>query len=142
MRARRLRPPRQDAATLAPLVDMLTLVLVALLLAFSTDPPLPVALTLPRSTATAEVARAVAVDVTASGVHLQGHRVAGTAWYLEHDEDLVEELYGALNRLPSGRVLLRLDASVPYRIVRKVLFTLQQAGFEDVTLVAESRRSL
>jgi biopolymer transport protein ExbD len=140
---RRLRDPRRDdAATLAPLVDVLTLVLVALLLAFSTDPPLPVSLTLPRSTATAEVARALAVDLTVGGVHLQGHRIAGTAWYLDHDDDLVEELYSALQRLPPERILLRMDEAVPYRLVRKVLFTLQQAGFEDVTLVAESRSSL
>ena len=135
-------PRRDDAATLAPLVDVLTLVLVALLLAFSTDPPLPVSLNLPRSTATAEVARALAVDLTESGVHLQGHRIAGATWYLEHEDDLVEELYAALQRLPPERVLLRMDEAVPYRLVRKVLFTLQQAGFEDVTLVAESRRSL
>ena len=49
---------------------------------------------------------------------------------------------GALQRLPPERILLRMDEVVPYRLVRKVLFTLQQAGFEDVTLVAESRSSL
>ncbi len=135
-------PERADAATLAPLVDVLTLVLVALLLGFSTDPPLPVALELPRSTSTSEVARSLALDLTPGALHLQGHRIAGMAWYLDHDEDLVDELYGALQRLPRERVLLRMDAAVPYRLVRKVLFTLQQAGFEDVTLVAESRSSL
>jgi biopolymer transport protein ExbD len=139
---RRRPKQRNDAATLAPLVDVLTLVLVALLLAFSTDPPLPIALTLPRSTSTNEVPRALAIDLTQSGVHLQGHRIAGSAWYLEHDDERVQELYVALQRLPPGRVLLRMDAMVPYRLVRKVLFTLQQAGFEDVTLVAESRTSL
>ncbi len=133
---------RQDTATLAPLVDVLSLVLVVLLLAFSTDPPLPVALQLPRSTVSQEVPRALAIDLTISGVHLQGHRIAGSAWYLEHDETLVEELYAALQRIPPERVLLRMDAAVPYRLVRKVLFTLQQAGFDQVTLVAESRSSL
>ena len=140
--SRRARRQDNGAATLAPLVDVLTLVLVALLLASSTDPPLPVALTLPRSTSTVEVPRAVAVDLTPSAIHLQGHRIAGAAWYLEHDDDRVDELYGALQRLPPGQVLLRMDASVPYRLLRKVLFTLQQAGFDDVMLVAESRASL
>jgi len=138
---RRSRTPT-DAATLAPLVDVLTLVLVALLLAFSSDPPLPVALTLPRSTATEEVPRTLAVDLTPRGIHLQGHRVAGAAWYLERTDDLVEGLHAALQQQPRGRVLLRMDAEVPYRLVRKVLFTLEQAGFSQVTLVAESRTSL
>ncbi len=55
---------------------------------------------------------------------------------------LERELYDYLLQNPSQRLQLRMDEDVPYRLVRKVIFTAQQAGIENLTLVGVSRSSM
>lgn len=132
-------------AAFAPMVDLLTILLVFLLKSYSTDPPVrpdDPTFDLPRSTAIAEVNHVLALDLTDHGVYLGGARVAGTRYYLEQDQALITELYNAMLQSPGTRVQIRADEDLPYVMVRKALFTLQQAGIQDVTVVAVSRSSL
>ena len=139
------RPRRRASPRFVSLVDVLTVLLVFLLLSYSSDQsirPSDSSFVLPTSAHNATADPARALDITLDGIYLDGFRRTGVRWYLEHDEDLVREIYGALQQRPGERLQLRADASVPYRVVRKVLFTARQAGIEDITLVARSRSSL
>lgn len=132
-------------AALAPMVDMLTILLVFLLKSYSTDAPVrpdDPAFALPMSISEQPVQRTLAIDLTAHGIYLQGQRIAGTRYYLEQEDTLISELYGALQQLPGDRVQVRADADLPYALTRKALFTAQQAGKRKVTVVTVSRSSL
>ena len=146
---RRLRPPAGSAevsfATLPPLVDVLTLLLLFLLQAWSSDTPVRVdelGFTLPRSAEQAAAAKRVAIDVGRTGIWYDGVRVGGTEYYLVTDEVLVREVYEVALRRSGEPVVLRVDGRVPYRIVRKLLFTLEEAGVDEVAMTAESRGGL
>ncbi len=147
---RRLRPSasRRPAAAhpgLAPLVDVVMILLVFLLRAYSVDPPVrpnDPGFQLPTSAGEDPVGPALAVDVTETEIALEGIRTADTGYYAAHDEELVEELYVRIQGRGGREVNVRVDADVPYRVTRKVLFTCQQAGAERLTLVARSRAGL
>ncbi len=148
---RRLRPlaaPRSGGdlgtASLAPLVDILTLTLLFLLKAWSADPPVRVGtgFQLVRSSSEEEVPRRLAVDLTPRGIRVDGSRVGGTRYYETSDEVLGRAVYDALLVRGGEPVSLRVDARVPWVVVRKVIFTLREAGVSDVDLVAESRTGL
>lgn len=148
MRRRLLPSPepegRLSAAALAPLVDLLTLLLVFLLRGFSTDPPLDLheAFELARSASEVEAPRQLAIDVTPSALYVDGRRVGATAYFQSGQDPLIRDVYDALLIGGSSRVDLRVDASVPYIVVRKLLHTVREAGVERVALVAESRAGL
>lgn len=128
-----------------PFVDVLTLVLLFLLRSWSADPPLDVGeagFRLPRSASDEPVSPRLSVDVGPSGIHVGGRRVVGTRFYETSDETLVREVYDAVLARGGEPVALRVDAGVPWVVVRKVLFTLREAGVSQVSLVAESRSGL
>lgn len=132
-------------ATLTPLVDALTLILLFLLRSWSMDPPVVVpgeSFTLPRSVGEDAASPRLTVDVGATSIRLAGRRVTGTAYYTTADDTLVRELYDAALQHAGQPVALRVDAGVPWGVVRKVMFTLREAGLHDVELIAESRTSL
>lgn len=131
-------------AAMAPMVDLLTILLVFLLKSWSTDPPVrpdDASFNLAATTSDDPVSSVRALDVTEKGLFLSDVRIAGSRYYIEHDAELVSELYDPLLASP-GRLQIRVDADVPYVLVRKVLFTAQEAGVQDLTLVAASRSSL
>jgi biopolymer transport protein ExbD len=137
--------PRISHASTISMVDVLTVLLLFLLRAYSTDPPTTSKdpqFALPMSAAISPVDPAHSIEITGDGIYINGGRRTGTQWYLDHDEDLVREIYTVLLKTPPQRLILRADKRTPYRLVRKVLFTAQQAGFSDITLVAASRSSL
>ena len=134
-----------DAAALAPLVDVVTLLLLFLLRAWSTDPPIrpdDPSFSLASSASEAPAPRITPVDVGEDGIWVADVRVTGTRFYAESDELMVREVYEAVQERGTKAVALRLDADVPYKVVRKLLFTLQQAGVKDVSIVAASRAGL
>ncbi len=147
---RRLRPAaRWGGGTahpgLAPLVDVVMILLVFLLRAYSVDPPVrpdDPGFQLPTSASEDPVGPALAVDVTMSEIAVEGIRTAATGYYDTHEDELVEELYVRVQGRGSDEVNVRVDGDVPYRVTRKVLFTCQQAGAERLTLVARSRAGL
>lgn len=138
-------PSDEGAAALTPMVDMLTLLLLFLLKAFSQDPPVRVdedGFDLP-ITASDDAARAgLTVDVGPAGIWVDGVRVVGTAFYERSEVAHVEEVYARVLSRKGEPVALRVDADVSWRVVRKVLFTLEEAGARDIQLIAESRSGL
>lgn len=146
---KRLTRPRSKQwvshASTISMVDVLTVLLLFLLRAYSTDPPTTSKdpqFELPTSAGLEPVDPSRSIEITRDGIYMDGNRTTGTQWYLDHDEDLVREIYTALLQTPQERLLVRADGRTPYRLVRKILFTAQQAGFSDITLVAASRSSL
>jgi biopolymer transport protein ExbD len=147
---RRLTRPRKKkadfgAAALAPMVDMLTILLVFLLKSWSTDPPVrpdDKTFALPSSTSERPVHQALELDVTEEAIYLAGIRAAGSRFYIEQDETLIREIYEPLQMSAGLPMQVRMDEDAPYELLRKVLFTAQQAGVQDVTVVAASRSSL
>ena len=146
---RRLRPAPSDhgsgQAAYAPMVDMLTILLVFLLKSYSVDPPVrpdDADFTLPTSATEQPVGPARDIDVTEHGIYVDGWRAASTRYYLEHDDTMILELYEDLQASGSQVVNVRADTRVPYRLLQKVLFSAQEAGMDRITLVASSRGGL
>jgi biopolymer transport protein ExbD len=132
-------------AALSPMVDMLTILLVAVLRTWSADapfqPPEP-GFVLPVTREEAAPARGVTVDVGADGLYVEGWRAGSAAYWSAADGVLVTDLYEALQARGGDTVVIRAHETTPWRLLGKVLFTAQQAGYGDIQLVAVSRASL
>jgi biopolymer transport protein ExbD len=145
---RRLCRPRRRAGTsgpLAPLVDVITILLVVLLKSYSIDAPVrpdDPSFSLPLSASEQPVGPAIEIDITAEAIYVSGLRAAASSYYLEHDDLLIEELYGRLQGQAGRAVNVRVDGDIPYALVRKALFSAREAGVERVTVVAQSRSGL
>ena len=129
----------------APMVDMLTILLFFILKSFSMDTPVrpdDPDFQLPASSGTEAVARSTAIDVTEDAVYLEGERMASSRYYAQHDEALIQELYNRLAGRPPVHANIRADGRVPWVVLRKVLFTAQEAGVRELDLVATSRAGL
>ena len=128
------------------MVDLFTLLIVAVLRTWSAEPPAETPegdLDLPRSRAEVPPPRGVVVDVGEEGLYVDGWRAGSATYWASADGVLVTDLYAPLQqRAGQGTVVIRARAGAPWQLVGKVLFTAQQAGFEQVSVVAESRASL
>jgi biopolymer transport protein ExbD len=127
------------------MVDLFTLLIVAVLRTFSSDPPVEVpeaGFTLPATREEAPVPRGVTVDVGADGIYVDGWRVGSSTYWASADGALVTELYGPLQQKRGAVAVVRAHADAPWTLVGKVLLTAQQAGYSEVVLVAASRASL
>ncbi|MCK6506242.1 biopolymer transporter ExbD [Myxococcota bacterium] len=133
------------AAALAPMVDMLTILLVVLLRTWSTEPPLSLAeqaLVLPTSRGEAPLGAGVRIDVGPEGLYVEGRRAGSVAFHLQSDEALVTEVYEALQARGGDRVVVRAHQDTPWRLLGKVMYSAQQAGYDEIELVAVSAASL
>jgi biopolymer transport protein ExbD len=134
-----------DTGALAPLVDLLTLLLVAVLRTWSADPPPDLAedgFELPVTREESPVPRVVTIDIGQGGLYVDGWRAGNAAYWTEAEALLITDLYGPLQQAGSGSAVVRAHAEAPWSLVGKVLLTAQQAGYTDISLVAESRASL
>jgi biopolymer transport protein ExbD len=86
--------------------------------------------------------RRLVVDVGVQGLYVDGERVVGTVFYERSELSHIEEVYSRVLRRKGEPIALRVDADVSWRVVRKVLFTLEEAGARDISFVAESRSGL
>jgi biopolymer transport protein ExbD len=128
------------------MVDLFTLLIVAVLRTWSAEPPAETPegeLDLPRSREEIPPQRGVTVDVGKEGLYVDGWRAGSAPYWTSAEGVLVTDLYGPLQqRAGQGSVVIRAHADAPWLLVGKVLLTAQQAGFEEVSLVAESHASL
>lgn len=134
-----------STAALAPMVDVLTLVLVALLRTWSADPPIQfpeAGFTLPVSREEAPLTAGIAIDIGPTGLYVEGWRAGSSSFWLAQEDVLIRDLYEALQGRGGTRALIRAHKDVPWALVGKVLYTVQQAGYTDVEIVATSRASL
>lgn len=132
-------------AALMPLVDILTILLVAILRTWSSQPPLqPVEadFALPLSRAEGEPSLSMAIDVGMEGIYVDGFRAGSSQYWSTADAVLIPGVLDALAAAGPDRVRVRAHADAPWQLVGKVLSTAQEAGVADVELVAISRASL
>lgn len=126
-----------DVGALAPMVDMMVLLLVFLLRTYSTDlAPAPEEgpFELAGTTADGDRRGGVELLVSREGVHVNGHRVA--AWEYIEGEGVIEPLYATLLQVrPKVRAEVHADASVPWKRLQRVLQTAEAAGVEEIALV-------
>jgi biopolymer transport protein ExbD len=136
--------PGLDVGALAPMVDMMTLLLVFLLRTYSHEaapqPPdgrIELAGTVsedPRSSGTV-------VIVSTEAVYVDGHRAVAVA-YLP-PELLIREVYDPLLAARNKRrIEVHADRRVPFGVLKRVLHTARAAGFEEISLVAANAASL
>jgi biopolymer transport protein ExbD len=138
-------PTWSQLGVLIPLVDLLTLLLVAVLRTSSAEPaltPVEVGFSLPVTTAETAPSLGLAIDVGLEGLYVDGWRAGGSGHWSRAGGPLIPELLDAVQAAAPERVLVRAHAEAEWRLVGKVLFTVQQAGVEAVELVAVSRMSL
>lgn len=139
------RKNQLSPAALTPMVDVFTLLLVFLLASFSTDDPVRPSdrgFALARTTSEQAVPQGHAIDLTQEAIFLDDARVASSDFYIEHEEALVQELYWPLLKMEKGPLLIRSDAEMPYALLEKLIFTAREAGWKEIALVAQSKKSL
>jgi biopolymer transport protein ExbD len=127
------------------MVDVFTLLLVFLLASFSTDDPVRASdrgFALPRTTSEKAIPQGQAVDLTKESIFLNDQRIASTEFYARHEESLVQELYWPLLKMEKSTLLIRSDADMPYALLQKLIFTAHEAGWQEIALVAQSKKSL
>lgn len=133
------------SAALTPLVDAMTILLVFLLKSYSVDPPVrpdDSDFNLAQTAGEQPVGPGIDIDVTQDGIYVDGIRTASSAFYREHEDVLIRELYDRLQARAGGTVNVRADGRTPYRLLGKILFTLQESGVEQISLVARSRSGM
>ena len=146
-RSPRSRGSALSLAALAPMVDLLTILIVVVLRTYSTDPPLQIegepGFQLPQSIEEQPTSRGVTIDIAETGIYVEGwFAVSITA--IKDDDIMILPLQDALNRSRGQRqrALIRADEDAPWSVVGKVLYTAQSSGYKDIDLIAESRASL
>lgn len=151
MRRRLFKPPTTalsdglDVGALAPLVDMMTLLLVFLLRSYSTESaPMPPDGRFELAGTVSEAAReggSVVVLVSQEAIYVEGRRVIAVG-YLP-PELLVREIYDPLLLMRGKqRIEVHADRTIPWGVLKRVLHTARTAGFEELSLVAANTSSL
>src|SRR5688572_20229283 len=137
MRRRRLLsapPPASsaglDIGALAPMVDMMTLLLVFLMRSYATDPaPAPPQGSFHLAATLSEDARRPALEILVSSeaIYVEGSRVIATPYLPE--ELLVREIYDRLlaTRDKARPVEIHADAAIPYGALKRILHTAKAA---------------
>lgn len=136
--------PGLDVGALAPMVDMMTLLLVFLLRSYSTEAaPQPPEGRFELAGTVSEEPREAAVEILVSqeAVYVDGHRVIAVQYLPE--ELLVRELYDPLLAMRGRtRVEVHADRRLSWAVLKRVLHTAKAAGFEEISLVAANKASL
>ena len=132
-------------AALAPLVDLFTLLVVAILRSSSPEPVIQMSdpnTEIPISTSEMTIKHSVIVEIGPDGIFVQNYRRASTKYWEKNEDILITELYKEMLRHSGKKTEIRIHSDLSWSVVEKVLFTLQQAGIEDIDLLAYSSSSL
>lgn len=146
------------------MVNMFVILLVFLLKSYSTSPVNIVPsnqLTLPSSTSTKDPVDAVKLVVSQNGIFVEDKQVVslaagqlGTADVDATDTNFIRSLYNELdtqaqktkgiakvnNELEfDGKVILQADRTLPYALLKKVMYTSMMAGYSDVKIAVVSK---
>ncbi len=137
---------------LTSMIDMFTILLVFLLKNYSAEGHiLSVApdLRLPESTAQKFPQVTSIIAISQEWILLDGKRVVPVAQVLDKNTLMIPELLNELNRLKgmsekmgeinkamgfTGNISLQGDKELPYQIIKKVMFTCGQMGYNDIVL--------
>jgi len=133
-----------SAASFAPMVDLFTILVVAILRASNPQPNLSFAeenFQLPISNQEKSPQRATIIDIGQQGIYVNGQRTTSTKYWQQNDEVLITNLYEALQLIADKNAQIRAHANTPWKLVDKTLLTVQQAGYSNIELVALSNLS-
>jgi biopolymer transport protein ExbD len=113
--------------------------------------PSPKAVKLPESVAETSPRDTVVVVVSGTEILVDGRKVAMVADVLAADGDMIEPLKAELdlqanrqmirkeNEAQSKRLTIMGDKDIPYRLLRKIMFTSARANFSDVSFAVRQR---
>lgn len=149
----RRRGVKEMSLQITSLIDVFTILLVFLLKSYATEGhvmQLAESIRLPASTAREKVNPAVAVAFNGRALYVDGDLViADVEPYTESSDPLVEPLYeelkGRADRLKkvaasnpavvfTGEITLQSDKEVPFRLLKKVIYTAGQAEYVNQSL--------
>ncbi|MEQ1806645.1 MAG: biopolymer transporter ExbD [Burkholderiaceae bacterium] len=132
---------------LVSLIDIFTILIFFLLSSASGVEILPSskAVKLPESTSEKSPRETVIVMVNGTDIIVEGRRIASVADVLRNNDDMIATLKTELD-LHSGRQVIRKenegkskavtimgDKDIPYRLLRKVMYTAARANYSDVS---------
>lgn len=127
---------------LTSLVDMMVILLVFLLKSFSVEGQLVTTasdLELPRSTAVTAAEPELSLEVTTTGINLDGARVAGFPASAAMDSLVIAPLFDALVDLAMGDetqpITIQCDRRIDFAVLKRVLFTCNQAEYDNLSLL-------
>ena len=142
---RRPQPNGTARPQLTSLVDMMVILLVFLLKSFSVEGQLVTPssdLRLPESSARTPVAATLSLEVTTTGINLDGRRVASLPSTATGDSLAIAPLQAALVGLGghgAGTDLpplaIQCDRRLDFAVLKRVLYTCNQAGCADLSLL-------
>lgn len=152
------RQGQQAKLSLVSLMDIFTILVFFLMLNASDVQVLDnhKSITLPESPSDTPAKETLLILVNDTDIVLQGQKLADVASVLEDGEETIEslaqELTYRLSKLPAqtdtivestqpdGRAITIMgDQSVPYALLKKIMYTCAQAGFTDVSLAVEQK---
>lgn len=142
---RRHRTNGLGIATLAPMVDIFTILVIAVLKASSPQPPVTLpegSMELPLSNQENISIEQLVVDIAKEGIYVDGFRVTAREYWEQSEEILISEVYSSLQQHAKKDVKIRVDKDVPWSLISKALHTAQQAGYEDIEMLVISSSSL
>jgi biopolymer transport protein ExbD len=149
---RRNRNQSMVDMNLVSLIDVFTILIFFLMSNVGVETISPSrAVQLPESMSQKAPKETVMVVVTGSEILVGGKVVASVAEALRVDSDLIQPLKAELdveasrevilkeNEADSKRVTIMGDKDIPYRLLRKVMFTAARAGYSDVSFAVRQR---
>jgi biopolymer transport protein ExbD len=152
--ARRARHGNQLDMNLVSLIDVFT-ILIFFLLSNSGGVetlPSPKAVQLPESISEKAPKETVVVVVSGTEILVDGRKVANVSDVLALEGDMIEPLKAELDLLQQNRQVIRKeneadskrltimgDKDIPYRLLRKIMFTGARANFADVSFAVRQR---
>jgi biopolymer transport protein ExbD len=113
--------------------------------------PSPKAVHLPESVAEVQPRDTLVIAVSGEEIIVDGRRIALVADVLKADGDMIDALKTELdiqaskvvvlesNKAQSRRVTIMGDKDIPYRLLRKIMFTSARANFSDVSFAVRQR---
>jgi biopolymer transport protein ExbD len=138
---------------LVSLIDVFTILIFFLLSSSGVETLMPSnkALALPLSTAEKVPRETLVLVVSGEEIIVEGRRIAGVADVLAEKGDIVAPLLTELtlmaqrqavrteNQDAAKAITIVADKEIPYRLLRKVMFTASQAGFVDVAFAVQQK---
>jgi len=150
---RRSRNQNMVDMNLVSLIDVFT-ILIFFLLSNSGGVdtlPSPKAVKLPESIAQTQPRDTLVVSVSATEIIVDGRKVANVADVIDAPDDMIEGLKAELD-LQANRQVIRKeneakgkqltimgDKDIPYRLLRKIMYTSARANFSDVSFAVRQR---
>jgi biopolymer transport protein ExbD len=150
---RRSRNQNMVDMNLVSLIDVFT-ILIFFLLSNSGGVetlPSPKAVKLPESVAQTQPRDTVVVVISGTEIIVDGRKVANVADVIDAPDDLIEGLKAELD-IQANRQVIRKeneakgktltimgDKDIPYRLLRKVMYTSARANFSDVSFAVRQR---